>query len=360
MAMNIFQSTSAYERWLAHFMKPIRRDLRLKHKLMRKSAFTFFRATFYRWAQLWPSLPAPIAEAPTVLGVGDAHVENFGTWRDREGRLVWGVNDFDEAALLPYTNDLVRLAVSGLLAHEDGMIRTAPANMLAAILLGYSAGLERGGAPFVIEERNPWLRKLAQNNLRAPKHYWAKLTAIKPWQKAIPKQAQELLHGVPGRAELVTIVHRISGAGSLGRPRLAALFDWRGGYLAREVKARAPSAWLWATDPRTKSLKATLPHIWKHAVRCQDPCLKVTRQWIARRLAPDCSRIDLAELPKQRQEVALFRAMGWEIANIHCGSSNAAAVREHLSALPPNWLPHVSQEMRSALHAEFRHWKRRR
>src|SRR5438034_2111565 len=117
--MNVFQSTAAYERWLSGFMKPIRRDLRLKHKLMRKNAFTFFRATFYRWAQLWPSLQEPIAKAPVLLGVGDAHVENFGTWRDREGRLVWGANDFDEATTLPYTNDLVRLAVSGQIGRAS-------------------------------------------------------------------------------------------------------------------------------------------------------------------------------------------------------------------------------------------------
>ena len=59
-----------------------------------------------------------------MLAVGDMHVENFGTWRDAEGRLVWGVNDFDEAAKMPYTIDLVRLAASAMLAggagHLDG------------------------------------------------------------------------------------------------------------------------------------------------------------------------------------------------------------------------------------------------
>jgi hypothetical protein len=285
--------------------------------------------------------------------VGDAHVENFGTWRDREGRLVWGVNDFDEAALLPYTNDLIRLAVSGLLARERGMIATPTERMLAALSLGYAAGLEHGGAPFVIEERNPWLRKLALNNLRAPKHYWAKLTDLDSWDQSVPKRAAMLLRDVPGSAEPVKIVHRIAGAGSLGRPRLAALFIWRGGYVAREVKARAPSAWLWATGASTATPRPELPRVWKHAIRCQDPYLKVTRHWIARRLAPDCSRIDLAELPRKRQEVALFRAMGWEIANIHCGTRNVAALREHLAALPVHWLHAASELMRAALHAEY-------
>lgn len=353
MTVSILQSTAAYERWLAAFVRPVAADLQLKHELMRKDAFTFFRATFYRWAQLWQQLPVQIAEAPKVLGVGDSHVENFGTWRDREGRLVWGVNDFDESAYLPYTNDLVRIAVSALLAREEAMTRIAPDEIYAALLLGYSAGLAHGGSPFVIEERNPWLRKLAQSNLRAPKQYWDKLLAIDAWNGPVPKRAVELLHDVPRSAEIVRIVHRISGAGSLGRPRLAAVFTWHGGYLAREVKARTPSAWSLTMTARTTATTTTLPDVWKRAVRCQDPYLKVTRHWIARRLAPDCSRIDLAELPRKRHEVALFRAMGWEIANIHCGSPSVPTVRKHLSALRPDWLGNVSEVMRSKVHAEF-------
>ena len=244
--LNIIQSTAAYERWLGGIVEPVAEDTRLKHEVMRKDAFTFFRATFYCWARLWQRLPEPIAAAPSVLGIGDCHVENFGTWRDREGRLIWGVNDFDEAALLPYTNDLLRLAVSALLARERGRLRTTPHNILAALSLGYAAGLEHGGSPFVIEERNSWLRQLAQRNLRAPDQYWAKLNALEPWPDPVPTTAAKFLHDVPRRAELIKVVHRVSGAGSLGRPRLAALFTWRGGYLAREVKALVPSAWVWA------------------------------------------------------------------------------------------------------------------
>jgi uncharacterized protein (DUF2252 family) len=335
-------------------------DLRLKHESMREDAFTFFRATFYRWTQLWQGLPATITRAPTVLGVGDAHVENFGTWRDREGRLVWGVNDFDEAAILPYTNDLLRLVVSGLLAREAGTVRTAADTMLDALLLGYSAGLVHGGSPFVIEERNPWLRKLAQNSLRTPERYWTKLIALDRWHGTVPARAAELLNDVPRDAKLIKIVHRISGAGSLGRPRLAALYDWRGGYIAREVKARAPSAWLWATAAPLPAPKATLPAVWKHAVRCHDPSLKATRRWIVRRLAPDCSRIDLSDLPKKRQEIALFRAMGWEVANVHCGSNNVNAVRKHLEALDRRSVSDSSEFLRSHIRTEFRQWRRGR
>jgi hypothetical protein len=357
--MNVVTSTAQYDDWLKGFMQPITADVRAKHKLTGDDRFSFFRATFYRWAQLWPTLSAPIADAPMVHGIGDAHVENFGTWRDREGRLIWGVNDFDESATLPYTNDLVRLAVSGLMARERGLVRINPGDMLAAILLGYGTCLDFGGAPFVIEERNTWLRDLAEGGARTPQRYWEKMTSITRWRGVVPKRAAELLHHVPKDARQVRIVHRISGAGSLGRPRLAAVFEWRGGYLAREVKARAPSAWMWAGTPARANEVTALPRIWKHAVRCPDPYLKAARHWISRRMAPDCSRIDLADLPRQRQEIALFRAMGWDVANIHLGSETVASVRQHFASLDPHWLNHASEFMHSALVSDFRDWKRR-
>jgi uncharacterized protein (DUF2252 family) len=43
---------------------------------------------------------------------GDLHVENFGTYMDGEGHLVFDVNDFDEAYLGHFTWDLQRLVAS--------------------------------------------------------------------------------------------------------------------------------------------------------------------------------------------------------------------------------------------------------
>src|SRR5437868_13651106 len=74
--------------------------------------FSFFRATYYRWTQQFDALDRSLSKAPVVLAVGDLHLENYGTWRDALGRLAWGINDFDEAFPLPYTNDLLRLATS--------------------------------------------------------------------------------------------------------------------------------------------------------------------------------------------------------------------------------------------------------
>src|SRR5580658_8186408 len=114
--MNFRESTIIYEKWLSGELEIVPADLERKHELMRTAIFPFLRATFYRWAEVWPKVCADCADAPEVLAVGDLHVENFGTWRDAEGRLVWGINDFDEACRMPYTIDLVRLAGSAHLA----------------------------------------------------------------------------------------------------------------------------------------------------------------------------------------------------------------------------------------------------
>jgi uncharacterized protein (DUF2252 family) len=117
---NIVQVTRKYETWLARHLPILKSDLQLKHRLMAQDSFSFLRATFYRWMQLFPALCPKTNKAPVVLAVGDLHAANFGTWRDAEGRLIWGINDFDESFPLPYTIDLVRLATSVSIAIEIG------------------------------------------------------------------------------------------------------------------------------------------------------------------------------------------------------------------------------------------------
>jgi len=139
--MKIDRATQRYEQWLAQRMPLMSSDVRCKHAVMKRDAVSFLRATFYRWMQVWPEVCGELAEAPPVLAVGDVHVENFGTWRDQEGRLIWGINDFDEAYTLPYTHDLVRLAVSATLAFEADHLGMKLKDACDAILTGYMEGV---------------------------------------------------------------------------------------------------------------------------------------------------------------------------------------------------------------------------
>src|ERR1700730_12640736 len=140
--MNCKQATESYEAWLAKLTRIIEADLVFKHQQMSADIFSFMRATFYRWVELWAEFCADLAKAPLVLSIGDLHIENFGTWRDQEGRLVWGVNAFDEAFPLPYTNDLLRLSNDELLGGRASKLSISHDEACEAILAGYQQQLE--------------------------------------------------------------------------------------------------------------------------------------------------------------------------------------------------------------------------
>jgi hypothetical protein len=356
--VNIRRVTEQYETWLGERLTIVTPDLKQKHLNMASDLFIFLRATFYRWAQIYPKVCSHLASAPAVLAVGDLHIENFGTWRDREGRLIWGVNDLDEAYPLPYTNDLVRLATSVNLAISTNRLALTLPDGCRAILAGYSQGLAAGGRPFVLAEDHTDLRTMAIARLRDPGRFWKGLDAQTPVKGPIPASATEALeYLMPEPGLSYRVVQRQAGEGSLGRQRFVALTDWHGGRIAREVKALAPSACVWAQaqeGPKDILYQALL----SRAVRCRDPFVELRGQWIVRRLAPDCSRIELSSLPESRDENCLLEAMGWETANIHLGTSEARkALESDLKKHPADWLPAAAEAMTEAMRKDWEAWR---
>jgi hypothetical protein len=351
--MNIRKATEKYEAWLARHLRIVEADLEFKHEQMRTAPFPFLRATYYRWAQTWTEVCGAAANAPRVLAVGDLHVENFGTWRDIEGRLIWGINDFDEVWRLPYTNDLIRLATSAFMAEMTCDQKVG----LSALLNGYREALEAGGRPFVLAEHHTALRQMATARLHDPEAYWAKLHALQESTEAGPATANKAFdHMMPERGMRWRAAHRVAGLGSLGRQRFVALADWRGGSVAREAKALAPSACLWAE--KGKGTAAILyQEMLDEAIRCRDPFVRLQKRWIVRRLAPDCSRIELSALPKERDELRLLHAMGWETANIHLGTGKAKALLADLKKRPQGWLAKAARAMEKAVLEDFKDYK---
>jgi len=354
-------ANAAYERWLGAHLRLVRSDLERKHAAMAEGVFQFLRATFFRWAQRWPALCPESAGAPEVLAVGDLHVENFGTWRDSEGRLVWGVNDFDEAWPLPYTSDLIRLATSAMLAARERQLSLDPKQVCEAVLEGYRGGLERGGSAFVLAERHGALRDMAIERLKNPERFWEKLESMPPMRGRVPPGARKGLQRMLPDPELqVRYVHRIAGLGSLGRQRVVAIAEWRGGKVAREAKAAAPSACAWAAGIPASEAAVHYQRIIDAAVRCPDPFLRLKRRWIVRRLAPDCARIELPALPRRRDEARLLSAMGWETANVHLGAAPAKVIRADLDARGPSWLGSAARRMLEDVELDFEAWQAHR
>jgi hypothetical protein len=356
--MKISKATKRYENWLGKRVPLVKPDLDLKHKLMAEDSFSFMRATFYRWAQVWEKLCPDLAKAPSVLAVGDLHVENFGTWRDGEARLVWGVNDFDEAYPMPYTNDLIRLAVSANLAVASGHLKLTSAGISKAILDGYVSCLKSGGRPFVLEEQHNWLRTIASGELRNPEHFWNKMDEM-PTVKGVPKSARRALQGLLPKKDLdYRVAHRVAGIGSLGHERFVALADWQGARIAREAKALTPSACVWACAQKS-SKRILYPEILGTACRAQDPFVRVRGRWLVRRLAPDCSRIELTDLPDKVDEKRLLESMGFETANIHFGSGKAMkAVSKDVANRRGGWLHKATKVMIDSVVADYEDWRK--
>jgi hypothetical protein len=358
MAPAIADATRSYERWLGARTRLRRDDLELKHAQMAADTFSFMRATFYRWAQLWAEELPELAEAPRVLAVGDLHVESFGTWRDVEGRLVWGINDLDEAAPLPYTFDLLRLATSAGLAAAEGHLNLDFKEACAAILAGYGSSLRSGGRPMVLAENDRWLRKIATGRLRDPVIFWERMRVLPTARGTLPPNVQSLLlQRLPDDAGKVRFARRRSGLGSLGRERLIALAEWNGSSIAHEAKALAPSAVEWA-HPTHAAGRIHYLDLVAGAVRSPDPMVEVREGWLIRRLSPDCCRIELAQLPRQRDEARLLKTMGWETGNVHLGTRGAAkAILVDMTRRRQGWLRDAATRMGRLVRADWKEWR---
>ena len=90
------------------------RAFRRKFRKMAASPFAFYRGSAPLFYADVAQLEDPWADERTsrVWIQGDLHAENFGTYMDSAGILVFDVNDFDEAFLGHFTWDLRRMAAS--------------------------------------------------------------------------------------------------------------------------------------------------------------------------------------------------------------------------------------------------------
>ena len=349
--MSFVADNKAYEAWLKTQCAVVKKDLTYKHERMKLDAFTFLRATFFRWAGTIESLCPALKHAPALPAVGDVHLENFGTWRDGEGRLIWGVNDFDEAAVIPYAFDLLRLATSVRLAPEMPIGNRAAA---AAIIAGYRRGLARP-RPTMLDEQETWMRPLVACSDDDRRRFWQEIDAL-PAAKPPPAVVKLLKRSLPRGASELRFAARRKGAGGLGRPRYVVSAEWRGGRILREARALVPSAWDWAhgaSDPRSRFLDLASG---RH--RAPDPSLEVQQKFILRRIAADSRKVELGPGAGRSVTAALLEAMGFDLGAIHAADkSKAARVLRDLDSRPADWLRESTKATVIAVTKDFEAWR---
>ena len=362
--MGIRAANRDYERWLAAPLKGdvVDGDLGQKQKKMADSAFSFLRATYWRWAETILEVCPDLAKAPAVLAVGDIHLENFGTWRDAEGRLIWGVNDYDEAAEMPYLLDPLRLATSAALATTPDQISLKA--ICANILEGYAHGLEAPEA-FVLDRQHMWLRTRFVVGEAERAMFWQKIenqyrdTAGEKATRTAARRWRKLFAGaLPDPSITLTYWRRTAGTGSLGRPRWLGYALWRGGPLLREGKALVPSGW---TRAHGDGARLRLNDIALGKFRAPDPWYAASGNLLMRRLSPNNRKIDVED----RRDAArllhpdLLWAMGRDLAAIHLGARDRRdALRKDLEKRKRRWFRTHVETAAEFVTREYAEWKK--
>jgi Uncharacterized protein conserved in bacteria (DUF2252) len=355
----IEQATASYEKWMRSCAPLVASDLRLKHEQMKEDLFLFLRGTFYRWAQVWPEVGKDLAGAPRALAVGDLHVNSFGTWRDAEGRLCWGVDDFDEAYPLAYTNDLVRLATSMKIVIDAEGLAIKFKDGCDAIVDGYVQSLEDGGCPIVMEENEQKLGELGVQNFKPPKDFWGKLNRLPAIRTSLnPEVKRAFEKTLPEPGMEYKVVRRRAGLGSLGQERFVAIANWQGGFIAREAKAMVPSSCAWVEGKRGRG-QSFYEQAIESAIRSHDPFQVTEGPWLIRRLSPDSNPIDIQDLPKHRDEEMLLHAMGREAANVHLGTRRQTAnILKDLRKKKASWLREGAARMARAVEKDWDRYRK--
>jgi uncharacterized protein (DUF2252 family) len=105
--------------------------LPIKYGRMVASPFAFLRGSAAVMA-------SDLSETPSigsdVVLCGDAHLSNFGVFGTPERKLIFDLNDFDEAFPGPWEWDLKRLAVSAVVAGREMGFKEATNRELAALV----------------------------------------------------------------------------------------------------------------------------------------------------------------------------------------------------------------------------------
>ena len=196
---------------------------------------------------------AAIPPSPVGWVCGDLHLNNYGCFRGLNRLVYFDLNDFDEAARLPLSVDLLRLLGSLLTAAPGfGLNREEAAVLAAEALSRYADALVRGKAFWLEREtaRGAIQLLLEQVVSRRRRDLLARRTELRGGRRILLIDNQRTLPLPPGgalRDQLTDALRslgqlyesaeffvprdfarRVAGMGSLGLPRYVALVQGRG------------------------------------------------------------------------------------------------------------------------------------
>jgi uncharacterized protein (DUF2252 family) len=220
---------------------------------------------------------------------GDLHAENFGTYMNSSGQLVFNVNDFDEAYVGPFSWDLKRFAASVALigyakALSDDVITalvTAFARSYLTELRAIAAGGDDAIGAITLENADGVLRRvLQQARLNTRVELLAGQTTIDDYERrfsvvdgvyeiddatraTVTEAFQRYLTTLPERRSVASnikdiVLRKGVGIGSAGLPSYNLLLEGHTEALENDViiymkQAQVPAVARWIDDDRVRA-----------------------------------------------------------------------------------------------------------
>jgi hypothetical protein len=344
--------TDDYEQWLAGVIDLVPSGLAAKHAAMAEGELPFLRGTYYLWLVRVGELAPHVLERPVVPIVGDLHVENFGTWRDRDQVRRWGVNDLDELATGAWLLDLLRLATSAVVAPH---LHLEHDEICAELLSAYAAA-EPGAAVDVTEPAAAHLAALVPE-FQDPETFYAHLAEGATVR--VPARVAAAAAGVAEPGWTPTWHEHQAGTGSLGHRRAVGVGPAADGTAhAREAKELGPGTAVWASrHVRLPPRRTDLYRRVEAAVRGPAGATRV-ESWQVRDLAPDVVRIELSGLPRHHER-HLLRSMARALADVHgADPEQARTARADAATMEPKEVGELVRRMAESTRGDLASWRK--
>ncbi|MFJ9947486.1 DUF2252 domain-containing protein [Kitasatospora sp. NPDC091207] len=350
---------------------------RVKFRKMAASAFAFYRGT----AGLYY---ADLAEGPfagygasfldgrtsRVWIHGDLHAENFGTYLNAEGRLVFNVNDFDEAYVGAFTWDVQRLAASlALIGYAKALSDTTITELVTAFATAYrariAAHVSSGDAdPFTLDTATgPILDTLRRARLQTRVALLESETVVEGYERRFRTGGGAIELDEPTRAEVLeafaaylttlppasrtrpeslrvkdVVGRRGIGIGSAGLPSYNLLLEGHTDALENDViiymkQGQSPAVARHVTDPAIAGYFEHEGHrtvISQRALQAHsDPWLGHTtlrgRGQLVAEVSPYSTDLDWTDLNEPADLLAVTEYLGRATATMHAAADESSS-----------------------------------
>ncbi|KAB7833122.1 DUF2252 domain-containing protein [Streptomyces mobaraensis] len=349
---------------------------RVKFRKMAASAFAFYRGTaclfYHDLAHERDAGPYLDDRTSRVWIHGDLHAENFGTYMDAGGRLVFNVNDFDEAYVGPFLWDLKRFAASvALLGHAKALSDATITELVRIYAAAYRERVHTlaTGAkddeipPFTLDTaQGPLLDALREARARTRFGLLSTMTEIRehdrrfldgggsiPLDAATRAKVLEAFDGyletLPDSSRVRPDSHRVKdvvgrrgiGIGSAGLPSYNILLEGNSDALENDVviymkQAQTPAVSRHVTDPAVRAYFTHEGHrtvISQRALQAHaDPWLGWTEldgagQLVAE-VSPYAVDLDWSDIDDPEQIAAVVADLGRATATMHAAADDTS------------------------------------